>query len=185
MTEQQNYREAVTIYISQLRNLYIVPEDLTQSKSVTRAAATIPSELLVERVEQIVESSQTVGEMTTTYLESSDQVQREASEIRMLAQAIASLELAKDLLERAEAEEEGSSVEVTCSGTRGSESSNSIENLINLLEAPIEAGIPSALMPNAQVRGAAQRPNDVKQAKADLEEEVESSLSAICEQNIF
>jgi hypothetical protein len=182
MTEQQNYQEAVTIYISQLRNLYIVPEDLTQSKSVTRAAATIPSELLVERVEQIVESSQTVGEMTTTYLESSDQAQREASEIRMLAQAIASLELAKDLLERAEAEEEGSSVDVTRSGTRGSESSNSIENLINLLEVPIEAGIPSALMQNAQVRSGKQCPNDVKQAKADLEEEVESSLSAICEQ---
>lgn len=184
MTEQQNYHEAVTIYISQLRNLYMVPDELAQSKSVTRAAATIPSELLVERVEQIVESSQTVGEMTTIYLESSDQAQREASEIRMLAQAIALLELAKDLLERAEAEEEGSSsvVEVTRSGMQGSDSSKSIDNLINLLEAPIEAGIPSVLMENAQVRGAKQRPNDVKQAKADLEEEVESSLSAICEQ---
>ena len=182
MTEQQNYQEAVTIYISQLQNLYIVPEDLTQSKSVTRAAATIPSELLVERVEQIFESSQTVGEMTTTYLEYSDQAQREASEIRILAQAFASLELAKDLLERAEAEEEGSSVEVTRAGVRGSESSKSIDNLINLLEVPIEAGISSPLMQNAQVRSAAQRPNDVKQAKADLEEEVEFSLSAICEQ---
>ncbi|MBD2534675.1 hypothetical protein H6G97_36455 [Nostoc flagelliforme FACHB-838] len=182
MTKQQNYQEAVKIYILQLRNLYIVPEKLAQSKSVTRAAATIPSELLVERVEQIVESSQTVGEMTTTYLECSDQAQREASEIRILAQAIASLELVKDLLERAEAEEEGSSVEVTRSGMRGSEFNNSIKNLINLLETPIEAGISSALMQNAQVRSDKQRPNDVKQAKADLEEEVESSLSAICEQ---
>jgi hypothetical protein len=178
MTNQQSYQAALSNYSSQLRELYSAPEAVAESKPVTRGTATLSSELLAERAEKIAESSQTVGEMTTSYLKSGDQAQREAAEVKLLAQVIAELELAKELLERAEAQEEGSSVEVTRSALRSGES---IDNLINILEAPIEGGIPSTLMKDSQVRAAEQRPKDLDRAKAELEEEVDFSLSAICE----
>jgi len=179
MSTLQEYQKAASIYASQLRELYSPPETLAESKTVTRGSTTLSPELLAERAEKIAESSQAVGDMTTDYLQSGNQAQREAAEVKLLAQAIAELELAQALLEQAEAAEEEASPEITRSALR---SGGAVNDLLDVLEAPIEDGIPSVLMQNMQVRGVEQRPKDLDRAKADLEEEVELSLSAICEQ---
>ena len=179
MTRTQNYQAALTDYVSQFRELYSPPAAPAESKTLTRGAATLSPDLLVERAEKIADSSQVVGDMTIDYLQSSNQAQREAAEVKLLAQAIAELELAQELLEQAETAEEGVSNEITRSALR---SGGAVDDLIDVLEAPIEGGIPSVLMQDMQVRGLEQRPKDLDRAKVDLVEEVELSLSAICEQ---
>jgi hypothetical protein len=179
MSTQQEYQGAANLYASQLRELYSPPEALAESKTVTRSAATLSPELLAERAEKIAESSEIIGNITADYLQSGNQAQREAAEVKLLAQAIAELELVQELLEQAKAAEEDGSDRITRSALR---SGGAINDLIDVLETPIDAGIPLALMKDVKVRGIEQRPKDLEQAKADLAKEVLSSLSAICEQ---
>lgn len=179
MTNSAEYQETLTVYTSQLQNLFVLPEGEATIGVKTRSANTLPTELLAERTEALAETSQSLGEMTASYLKSDDRNQREAAEMKLLAQAIAELELVQELLKRSEEETEENSEAVI---TRSSRSAGiEVDNLIDVLEAPMDEGLSSSLMGEPKLRSATKRSTDPKQARTELSDMVEMSLADICE----
>jgi hypothetical protein len=180
MTNQQDYQSTVNSYVEQLRSLFHVPEAMIDRGSASRGGGELPAEQLVERAEKLAETSQEFGHLTANYLESDDLSIREAAEMKMLSQAIAEVEIARRLFEVAR-DETGEKIpgEVTRS-SRGAAMQRSIEDLIGILERPLEAGI--AVSGDGQRRGAADPPTDLERARAELQAEVKSSLKLITNQ---
>lgn len=176
----QTYQDATRAYAAQLRNLF-TPSEETTTEETRRSATGVSAEVLAERAEALVETSQTVGEMTTDYLAAATMTQREAAEMKLLAQAIAELEASQALLDAAEAESKRKGTEQTATRRAGVAVSTqtSLEEQASILEAPLDAGI-ELLLTEATRRAASELPTDPDAAKAMLQKTVEMSLKSIC-----
>lgn len=180
MIDPHSYQDVSNAYAAQLRNFFTPPE--TVGTAETRRAGTgVPVELLAERGETLAETSQQLGEMTTDYLAAEILAQREAAEMKLLAQAIAELETAQALLEEAEEETKRKSTaqETTRRAGVATSQQTSLEQLASILEAPLESGI-EPLLPETTRRAATNLPTEPAQAKATLQKTVEMSLKSIC-----
>jgi hypothetical protein len=98
----------------------------------------------------------------------------------MLSQAIAEIEIARTLFEVAkeEANEKKSGNVTRLSRTAGVH--RSLEDLIEVLETPLDAGI--QLPSGSTTRAAINRPSDPERAKTEFQDEVKSSLKSITKQ---
>jgi len=186
MQSSTTYQELSTSYSSQIRNLFLAPEDVGVKEEM-RSGSAVPLQALVERAETLADTSQQLGEATATYL-SDDTVptsQQEAAEMKLLAQAIAELETAQALLESAEEAkrdaERGKTPVGTDEPSRGVKVNprvqSSIEQSAIIVETPLEAGVTLLSLDDNRRSGL---PSDLAGAKANLKSTVESSLRSIC-----
>lgn len=180
MTTEQNYQSAVEAYTSQLRALFTPPEETAPAGAATRGGEAPAPEVLAERAETLSVTSQRLGEMTSDYLEAEDRALREAAEMKLLAQAIAEFEVGRGLLEIAEEEAEGPAPGGPTRALRTATIQQSITELIDVLETPLEAGLQPFL--RRTTRAIEARPKEPERAKRDLKAEVETSLRDVCRQ---
>ncbi len=186
MQSSTTYQELSSSYSSQIRHLFLAPEDVDVKEGM-RSGSAIPLQTLVERAETLADSSQQLGEATTTYLsdETASTSQQEVAEMKLLAQAIAELEAAQALLESAEEAkrdaERGKTSVSTDEPSRGVKVNprvqSSIDQSANIIEAPLEAGVTLLLSDDSRRSGL---PSDLAGAKTTLQSTVESSLRSIC-----
>jgi hypothetical protein len=170
MTAQ--YQEAVSEFTSQLRSLFDAPPGA--DRSITRSGLLgVPPDLLADRAEALGGASQQLGEMTVHYLDSTDKFEREAAEVKLLAQASADLEVAWALLEAADDEIEGQAGGLTRGG-RSAAPQNVIDPLIGVLEAPLQEGIPTFLQ-----EGPVRSEQAGGKTAQDLQDSVRRSLRTI------
>ncbi|HBY99423.1 MAG TPA: hypothetical protein DEP84_36710 [Chloroflexi bacterium] len=180
MTTEQNYQSMIAAYTSQLRGLFTPPEEAAPAGAATRGAEAPPTEVLAERAETLATTSQRLGGMTAGYLDAEDRALREAAEMKLLAQAIAEFEVGRGLLEIAEEEAEGPAPGGATRALRTATIQQSINELIDVLETPLEAGVQPFL--TRTTRAVEARPKEPERAKTDLKTEVETSLRDICRQ---
>ncbi|MBE8967520.1 hypothetical protein IQ277_15025 [Nostocales cyanobacterium LEGE 12452] len=186
MQSSTTYQELSNSYSSQIRNLFLAPENIGVGEEM-RGGSAVPLQILVERAEALAETSQQLGESTTIYLsdETASTSQQEAAEMKLLAQAIAELEAAQALLESAEdAKRDIKRGKIPVGSDEPSRGVKinprvqaSIENSAIIVETPLEAGVPLFSSDDSNRSGL---PSDLAGAKTTLQRTVESSLRAIC-----
>jgi hypothetical protein len=180
MDNEKDYQATLITYTTQLRDLFTVQEGASKAAGVTRGKHELPVETLAERAEKLADTSRELGSLTANFLESKRVSVREGAEMKMLSQAIAEIEIARTLFEAAEEEaNEKKSGKVTRL-SRAANGRRSFEDLIEVLETPLEAGIQPSLF--SATRGEANRPSDPERAKTEFQEQVKSSLKSITKQ---
>lgn len=186
MQNSTTYQELSNSYSSQIRNLFLAPEDIGVKEEM-RSGSAIPLQTLVTRAETLADTSQQLGEATATYLsdETASTSQQEAAEMKLLAQAIAELEAAQALLESAEKAkrdaERGKTPVGTDEPSRGVQVNprvqSSLEESATIVETPLESGVTLLSLDDNRRSGL---PSDLNGAKTTLQSTVESSLRSIC-----
>jgi hypothetical protein len=170
------YQAALDEFTQQLRGFYVAPEGTKSVESATRGGgAELPTEVLASRAEILVDASGRLGNLTVGYLDADESQLREAAEMKLLAQANAQAEVALTLLQTAIDESQGRSTGVTRSG-RTAGSQQAIEQLLGVLEAPLEQGLEPFVEKRA-LRGAAE--TDPAAARQGLQDSVRRSLKNI------
>ncbi len=176
MNRASEYQQAVSEYTAQLRGLFVPPRTAGRTRS-TRGAETLSPEVLARRAQKLADTSRRVGELTAGYLESDDAQQREAAELKLLAQANAEIQVARALLETTVEEGRARSRSRTTRASRAAGIQRSLDQLADVLEKPPESGVQPFL--RTRTRRAATRPTDPEAAKVRLQENVESALKSI------
>ncbi len=175
MTDLLQYQQAVADYTGQLRGLFAIPKEPARTEVTMRGSGGLSPELLANRAQQLVVSSQRVGALTAGLLDSSEINPREAAEIKLLAQATAEVEVAQALLETA-AEQGRVTTGVTMRGGSTIMVQQSLNDLARVLEAPVDAG---AGIVSKTTREIILQPKDLESARAELQKHVNSSLDYI------
>jgi hypothetical protein len=170
-----SYQETITAYTAQLRGLLAVPPGIAPDEAVRRGGAAVPSEVLAERAEQLMDISRQLGEMSAIYLEVDDVALREAAEMKLLAQSSAEVEVALALLQTASDEAQGQVRQVTRAGG----SQRELEVLAKVLEAPLEEGMGPFVDVQALRRAAETTDMTLEEARQSLKDQVRRSLRAI------
>lgn len=182
MAIPENYNQTMNQLGSEVRQLFIRPEAQAAAAPegwVTyRGAGEWPAEFIAERAEALGDTTRQAGELTVQVLETGAGSQQEAAEIKLLAQASAQLDVARELLQAAEdqLEEERRGPAAQDLATRSVRSYGLVQAIDELgvaLELPLE--VPAPLV----MRSVADRPKDPEGARTDLETEVRLSLRQI------
>lgn len=176
MPTNLQHEKARDEYTSQIRSLFILPETASKTEA-TRGGEDIPFELLAERTEKLIDISEQLGSTTADYLVDSDRGKRESAEMKLLAQATAELNIARELLELADEADKEKSAAVTTRSARAAGIQQSLNELANVLETPIEDGMKPFL--KGAIRREGKAPEDLKEAKSKLQKDAKSSLNQI------
>ena len=174
----QSYQDTLASYTAQLRGLFEQPPGAEVDQLATRGGAAIEPGLLASRAERLADTSRSLGEMTSGYLEGEAQAVREAAELKLLAQANAEVEVAVALLQAAEDEARGAPAGPTRSGKTAA-AARAVNELADVLEAPLEGGLASFVEPSV-VRGT--RATKIEDLKKALSDQVARSLKDILRQ---
>jgi DNA-binding transcriptional regulator YdaS (Cro superfamily) len=159
-----------------LRGFFVAPEGTKSVESATRGGgAELPTEVLASRAEILVDASGRLGNLTVGYLDADESQLREAAEMKLLAQANAQAEVSLTLLQTAIDELQGRSTGVTRS-SRTAGSQQAIEQLLGVLETPLEQGLQPFVEKRA-LRGAME--TDPAAARQVLQDSVRRSLKNI------
>jgi hypothetical protein len=170
------YQTALDEFTQQLRGFFAAPEGAKSLEGVTRGGGVeLSTEVLASRAEILVDASSRLGNLTVGYLDADESQVREAAEMKLLAQANAQAEIALNLFQTAIDESQGRSAEVTRSG-RTAASQQAIEQLLGVLDAPLEQGL-QPFVEKGLLRGAAE--TDPAAARQGLQDSVRRSLKNI------
>jgi DNA-binding transcriptional regulator YdaS (Cro superfamily) len=170
------YQAALDEFNQQLRGFFVAPEGTKSVESATRGGgAELPTEVLASRAEILVDASGRLGNLTVGYLDADESQLREAAEMKLLAQANAQAEVSLTLLQTAIDELQGRSTGVTRS-SRTAGSQQAIEQLLGVLETPLEQGLQPFVEKRA-LRGAME--TDPAAARQVLQDSVRRSLKNI------
>jgi hypothetical protein len=170
------YQAALDEFNQQLRGFFVPPDGVKSTEGTTRGGgADLPTEVLASRAEILVDASGRLGNLTVGYLDADEVPLREAAEMKLLAQANAQTEVALNLLQTAIDESQGRSTGITRS-SRSSGSQQSIDQLLSVLETPLEDGLQPFVEKRA-LRGAAE--TDPAAARQGLQDSVRRSLKNI------
>lgn len=171
-----SYQAALDDFTQQLRGFFVAPEGVAALEGATRAGGSeLPSEVLASRAEILVDASSRLGNLTLGYLDAGESHMREAAEMKLLAQANAQAEVALNLLQTAIDESQDRHAGVTrASRTAGSQ--QAIDELLNVLETPLEQGL-GPFVEKESLRGA--MVTDPALAHQELQDSVRRSLKNI------
>jgi hypothetical protein len=170
------YQAALDEFTQQLRGFYVAPEGTKSIEGATRGGGVeLSTEVLASRAEILVDASSRLGNLTVGYLDADESHVREAAEMKLLAQANAQAEIALNLLQTAVDESQGRSAGVTRS-SRSAGSQQAIEQLLGVLEAPLEQGL-QPFVEKDLLRGAVE--TDPVAARQGLQDSVRRSLKNI------
>ena len=134
----QTYEEAAQVYLTRFRALREAPP--SESAAITRGAADIPVDILIERADEIAEVSASMVPLAKGYLEAPDPSLREGISGQLLAQAAAELQVAMELLQFAAGEAAGPTVTAT-RATRGVSLRDAIAGMQKVMAVPVSAGL--------------------------------------------
>jgi hypothetical protein len=185
MQSKATYQELSNSYVSQIRDLFLSPEDVGITTQM-RSGSAVTLETLVQRAETLADTSLQLGEATTAYLSTDSKSQQEVAEMKLLAQAIAELETAQTMLESAsEAQRDIEKGKMPLEANEASRSmkvdariQKSIEDSAIIMETPLEDGV--KLLKSGTQRSALDLPTDINEAKEKLKSTVEFSMKSIC-----
>jgi hypothetical protein len=170
----RTYDETLAAYTAQLRGLFAVPESATAEER--KRGVTVDTDLLAERAAALADLSEELGSQTSAYLDSDSLPERQAAEIKMLAQANAEMEVASALFAAVE-EEARPSKESSRAGGAIASAARSVDDLASILEAPLEEG----LAPFMHIESS-RLPAVPEEALAQLQDQVRRSLKDISRQ---
>ena len=178
MVISESYQDISNNYVAQLKNFFVAPEEVGTTK---RAATGVPIKILAERAENLDQTSQQLGVMTTGYLESDSPAQREAAEMKLLSQAIAELEVVQVLLETAEKESKRKSTDSDFTPRAGaaSDKQQMLDEMAAIIEVPLDTGLEPFIAEDKR-RAATSLPDEPDQAKEALQKTVQMSVKSIC-----
>jgi hypothetical protein len=163
----QTYEEATQDYLARFRALRDAPP--AKSRAITRGAADIPVETLIERASEIADVSASMVPLAKGYLEAPDPVVREGISGQLLAQAAAELQVATELLQIAAGEAAGPAAPGTRAprgatrAARGANLREAIEGMEKAMAEPVSAGLVAPRRVRRGVR-AADTPDAAKKA---------------------
>jgi DNA-binding transcriptional regulator YdaS (Cro superfamily) len=170
------YQAALNEFTQQLRSFFVAPEGAKAIEGTTRGGgAELSTEVLASRAEILLDASSRLGNLTVGYLDAGESQLREAAEMKLLAQANAQAEVALTLLQTAIDESQGRSTGVTRS-SRTAGSQQAIEQLLGVLETPLEQGL-QPFVEKRPTRGTAE--TDPAAARQELQDSVRRSLKNI------
>jgi hypothetical protein len=171
----RTYNETVAEYAAQLRGLFASPEGALEEKR-TRGV-TVDTDVLAERAATLADISQDLGSQTSNFLDSDDLAERQAAEVKLLAQANAEMEVASALFAAVEEDVQPPKEGRRAGGVIAS-AARSVDELAGVLEAPLERGM-APFMDTEPSRGG---PTDPAKAIASLQDQVRRSLRDISRQ---
>lgn len=167
------YDEAVQDYLARFRALRDAPP--APAAVTTRAAGDVAAETLIERADEIANVSASMVVLAQDYLEAPDPILREGISGQLIAQAAAELQVATELLQIAESQQEGPP-RPTTRATRAASLRNAIDALERAMETPVSQGLVPAL---GLRRAAVTVPATVADAKKNLQQAAVTSTGAI------
>jgi hypothetical protein len=156
----RTYDEATQDYLARFRALRDAPP--VKSMTVTRGAADIPVDKLIARAEEIAEVSASMVPLAKGYLEAPDPTLREGISGQLLAQAVAELQVATELMQIAAGEAAGPPAAAT-RAARGASLREAIDGMEKAMAMPVSAGL---VVPRIVRRAAAaaDTPEEAKKA---------------------
>jgi hypothetical protein len=164
----RTYEEAAQVYLTRFRALREAPP--SESAAITRGAADIPVETLIERANEIADVSASMVPLAKGYLAAPDQSLREGISGQLLAQAAAELQVAMELLQFAAGEAAGLSSPATqASGgitraTRGVGLRDAIDSMEKVMAVPVSAGLVAPAMARRRTTISQDTPEAARQA---------------------
>jgi hypothetical protein len=154
------YEEAAQDYLNAFAALQQAP---AVPEAARRGAGDIPAEILIDRADEIAEASASMVDLSKAYVESPDPAMREGISGQLLAQAAAEMQLATELLQIAE-EEENRPAPAT-RAARGVQLREAISAMEKTMAMPMAQGLPAG-----PVRRGAAEPATLEQATKALEQ---------------
>lgn len=166
------YQKALTEYTSQLRGLF-TPAPGATTAPARRGGAKVDAETLAERAQQLVDTSQVLGQQHNAYLAADQPEVVLSAELKLLAQANAEIQVASALLQSAEDELRGKKASARRSG---SATARALDELVVVLETPLELGLEPFLTQKVHRGKKSTSPEKARQA---LKDQVRRSLNSI------
>ncbi len=173
----RTYEEATQDYLDRFRALRDAPP--AKSKAVTRGAADIPVDTLIECADSIADISASVVPLAQGYLEAPNPTLREGISGHILAQAAAELQVATELIHIVASEAAGPAATTaqaprgTTRAARGASLREAIDGMEKAISTPVSVGLAALRM----VRRAAIAADTPEEAKKALEQT--AALTAI------
>jgi hypothetical protein len=180
----QTYEAATQVYLTRFRALRDAPP--SKSRAVTRGAADIPVETLIERADEIADVSARMVPLAKGYLAAPNPTLREGISGQLLAQAAAELQVATELLHIAARESAGPTTPATRAprgvtrAARGANLRDAIDSMEKVMKMPVSDGlVVPGLVPVRRGGTAAKKPDTPEKAKQALKEAASIAASAI------
>jgi hypothetical protein len=162
----QTYEEATQEYLNLFRALRDEPPAITEA--VSRGAADIPAEILIERADDIASVSASMIPLAREYLQAPEATLREGISGQLLAQAAAELQVAPELMQVAAEEGGGPAVPGTARGATRAARGDSLREAIDGMERVLATPVSDGLLPAGLVRRGVTAANTPEEAKKEL-----------------
>jgi len=168
----RTYEEAAQEYQTQFAQLLTVPKDV--SYKAPRGAGDVPVDVLIERSESIADVSAAMTTLAKPTLRTRKRTVREGMSAQLVAQATAEMQLATELLQVAEDQQDVSKAPSKSRAARTADMQNAITMLQETMRQPLSAGLVLSVR-----KAAGAPPTTLPKAKQVLQEAAKASTQAV------